>query len=88
VKLTQKIERKKRKGKGGNLSCDSDLRMAFVAERASRPVGVVEEDGDGGFGDSGLALLVDEFLEVGSPNLLQIGDAENEADGIENVGFA
>lgn len=62
--------------------------MAFVTERASRPVGVVEDDGDSGFGDSGLTLLVDEFLEVGSPNLLQIGDAKNEADGIENVRFA
>lgn len=76
------------KKKSENLSCDCDLGMGFVAERAPRAVGVVEDDGDGGFGDSGLALLVDELLEVGSPNLLQIGDAENEADGIENVRFA
>lgn len=78
----------RRRRKSGNLSCDCYLVMAFVPERASRPVGVVEDDGDGGFGDSGLALLVDEFLEVGSPNLLQIGDAKNEADGIENVRFS
>jgi len=62
--------------------------VSFVSERASGAVGVVEDDGDGGLGDAGLALLVYEFLEVGSPDLLQVGDAEDEADGIEDVGLA
>lgn len=71
-----------------NLSCYCDLGVSFVSERASGAVGVVEDDGDGGLGDAGLALLVYEFLEVGSPDLLQVGDAEDEADGIEDVGLA
>lgn len=59
--------------------------MSFVSERASGAVGVVEDDGDGGLGDASLALLVDEFLEVGSPDLLQVGDSEDEADGVQDV---
>jgi len=71
-----------------NLSCYCDLRVSFVSERASGAVGVVEDDGDGGLGDASLALLVDEFLEVGSPDLLQVGDSEDEADGVQDVRLA
>ena len=71
-----------------NLSCYCDLGVSFVSERASGAVGVVEDDGDGGLGDAGLALLVYEFLEVGSPDLLQVGDSEDEADGVQDVRLA
>ena len=71
-----------------NLSCYCDLRVSFVSERASGAVGVVEDDGDGGLGDASMALLVDEFLEVGSPDLLQVGDSEDEADGVQDVRLA
>ena len=33
-------------------------------------------------------MLVNQFLEVGGPNLLEVGDAEDEADRVEDVGFS
>jgi hypothetical protein len=71
-----------------NLARDGDLGRVLVAERGAGAVGVVEDDGDGCLGDSGLALLVDELLERGGAHLAQIGDAEHEADGVEDVGLA
>lgn len=68
-----------------NLPCDCDLRASLVTYRAPSPVGIVEDDGDGGFCDSGLALLVDKLLEISGPHLLKVGDPENEADGVEDV---
>lgn len=62
--------------------------MVFITKRASTPIGIIEHDGDSGLGNSCLALLVHELLKVGSPNLLQVGDAEHEANRIENVRFA
>lgn len=62
--------------------------MVLVPKGTPAPIGVIEDDGDGGLGDTGLSLLVDKFLEIGGPDLLQIGDAQHEADGIENVGLA
>lgn len=59
--------------------------MVLVAERAARAVSIVEDDRDCGLGNPGLALLVDEFLEIGCPNLLKIGDSEDEADRVEDV---
>ena len=70
-----------------HLSSDRDLGAILIPQRAPRPVGVVEDDGDGGLGDARLALLVDELLEVGGPDLLQVGDAQDEADGVEYVGL-
>ncbi|KAK7293967.1 hypothetical protein RJT34_16850 [Clitoria ternatea] len=69
------------------LSGYCNLRMFFISERASSSIGVIEDDEDCGFGDSYLALFVDEFLKIRSPNLLQVGDFEDEANGIKNVGF-
>lgn len=62
--------------------------MILVPKRASSPVGVIKDDGDSGLGDTRLPLLVDELLEVGSADLLQIGDAQDEANGVEYVGLA
>lgn len=62
------------------MTSDGDLGMVLVAERASVSLGVVEGDGDGGLGDTGLALLVDELLEISGSDLLEIGDAQDEAD--------
>lgn len=62
--------------------------MALVTKGTSAAVRVIEDDGDGGLGNTGLSLLVDKFLEIGSPDLLQVSDAQNEADGIENVGLS
>lgn len=71
-----------------NLARDGDLRRVLVAERGAGAVGVVEDDGDGGLGDAGLALLVDELLERGGAHGAEVGDAEHEADGVEDVGLA
>uniref|UniRef100_A0A0A9F103 Uncharacterized protein n=1 Tax=Arundo donax TaxID=35708 RepID=A0A0A9F103_ARUDO len=71
-----------------NLARDGDLGTVLVAKRRAGAVGVVEDDGDGGLGDAGLALLVDELLERGSAHLAEVGDAEHEADGVEDVGLA
>lgn len=71
-----------------NLARDSDFGRVLVAERGTGAVGVVEDDGDGGLGDAGLALLVDELLERGGAHLAEVGDAEHEADGVEDVGLA
>lgn len=70
------------------LTGDCDFGMGLVAEGTAGAVGIVEDDRDGGLCNAGLALLVDELLEIGSPDLLQICDAQDEADGVEDVGFA
>ena len=51
-------------------------------------MGVVEYDGDACLGDSGLTLFVDEFGEVAGADLAEVRDSEDEADGVEDVGFA
>lgn len=71
-----------------NLARDGDLGRVLVAERGAGAVGVVEDDGDGGLGDAGLALLVDELLERGGAHRAKVCDAEHEADGVEDVGLA
>lgn len=73
------------KRRSTDLSSDGDLRAVLVPERAPAAIRVVEDDRDGRLGDPGLALLVDELLEVRGANLLQIRDPEHEADGIEDV---
>jgi len=71
-----------------NLARDGDLGRVLIAERGAGAVGVVEDDGDGGLGDPGLTLLIDELLERGGADLAEVGDAEHEADGVEDVGLA
>ena len=48
-------------------------------------VSVVERDGDCGLGHSCLSILVDELLEVGGPNVAEVGDTQQEADGVKDV---
>ena len=50
-------------------------------------VSVVECDGDGGLGDASLAVLVDELLQVGGSHMAQVGDAQQETDGVQDVAF-
>lgn len=69
------------------LPRDRDFRAVLVAKGTTAAIGVIKDNGDSGLGDPGLALLVNKFLEVGSANLLEIGDPKNEADGIEDVGL-
>lgn len=51
-------------------------------------IGVVEYYGDGCLGDPGLALFVDKFGEVSGSDLTEVCDTEDEADGVEDVGFS
>ena len=51
-------------------------------------VSIVKCDGDGGLRHSRLAVLVDELLEVGGPHVAQVGDAQEEADRIQDVTLA
>jgi hypothetical protein len=62
--------------------------VVLVADRRRCRVAVVEDDRHGRLGHAGLALLVDEVLQVGGAHLAQVRDAEHEADGVEDVRLA
>lgn len=61
--------------------------MVLIAKGASAPIRIIENNGDGGLGNTRLSLLVDKFLKIGSPDLLQISDAQYEADRVKDVGL-
>lgn len=65
-----------------------DLLALLISHRAVGFVFVIKNDGDRGLVDASLALFVDELGEVAGANLGQILNAEDEANGIEDVGFA
>lgn len=62
--------------------------MVLVPEGAPAPIGVIKHDGNSGLGNPGLALLVHELLKIRSPNLLQIGDSQHEANRVQDVGLS
>ena len=64
------------------------LLALLVAHRTVGLVLVVEDDGHRGLVDAGLALFVDQCGEVAGSDLGEVLDAQDEADGVENVGFA
>ncbi len=70
------------------LSLNGDLVMLLVAQRTVPLVRVVEHDRDRGPGDARLPVLVHELLEVVRPHVAQVGDAEQEADRVQDVGLA
>ena len=71
-----------------DLTGDGHLGTLLVSDGAGRLILVVEDDGDAGLVDAGLALLVHELREVAGADLGQVGNAKDEADGIENVGLS
>lgn len=71
-----------------HLTGDRDLVEVLVAHGASLLVCIVKVDADRGLGHPGLALLVDKLLQIANANLREVGDAEDEADGVEDVGLA
>lgn len=71
-----------------NLPCDADLSILLEAYRAGLLVGVIEDDGDAGLCDTGLPAFVDEILEILGSHGRHVCDAEHEANGVEDVGFA
>lgn len=52
-----------------HLPRDSDMVQVLVLDRSIGLVAVVEHNGDGRFGDPGLALLVDQVLQAVCPHL-------------------
>lgn len=61
--------------------------MLFIAERTPIHLGVIKSNRHSGLGNPSLSLLVDELLQISGSNLLEVGDTQHEADGIEDVGF-
>ncbi len=69
------------------LTGDGYFRTVFIANGAATAIVVGEDNGDGGLGDTRLALLVHQFLEIGDAHLLQVGDAHDEANAVQDVGL-
>ena len=62
--------------------------VLLVAYRTLIFIFIVEFDGDRAFGYSCLPLLIYQLLKAGHPNLRQVGDAQNKADGVQNIRLA
>ena len=60
----------------------------LIPHRTERLVPIVEYNGNTGLVDTRLSLFVDQLGQVPGTNLGEIGNSEDEADGVENVGFA
>lgn len=71
-----------------NLPRHIDLLALLVSHGTGGFVLVVEYDGDGCLVNARLALFVHEFGEVASANLGEVLDSQDEADGVEDIGFA
>jgi hypothetical protein len=67
------------------LASDGDLFVGFVAHRTARHIGVIEHDGHCSFRHSCLTLLIDQLLQVADPHLREVRDAQDKADGIQDV---
>ncbi len=70
------------------LTGDGYFRAVFIANGAAAAIVVGEDNGDSGLGDTRLALLVHQLLEIGDAHLLQVGDAHDEANAVQDVGLA
>jgi hypothetical protein len=70
-----------------DLSSHCDFLALLIAHRTTRFIFVVEYNSNDGFVDPCLALLVDEFREVSSSDLFEIGNAEDEANRVKNIGL-
>ena len=70
-----------------HLSGDGDLIVGLVSQWRLLLVSVVEGDGDRGLGDPRLTVLVDQLLQVGGSHVAEVGDAQQEADGVQDVTF-
>ena len=71
-----------------DLPGDGDLVVVLVPQRRLLLVAVVEGDGDGGLRDARLTILVDQLLQVGRPDVAQVGDTEEETDGVQDITFS
>ena len=71
-----------------NLSTDSNDLVIFLSYRTGVGVRIVKDDGDTSLGNTRLPGFVDKLVEIGDPNEIQVGNTQDETDGIEDVGFA
>lgn len=51
------------------LSCNSYLIVVLITDGTLSLVTIVKGDANGGLGDSGLTMLIDQFLKTSSPHL-------------------
>ena len=71
-----------------DLPGDGDLVVVLVPQRRLLLVAVVEGDRDGGLCDARLTILVDQLLQIGRPDVAQVGDTEEETDGVQDITFS
>jgi hypothetical protein len=71
-----------------HLSSDGDLGTLFVSNGARGRILVVEDNRDTGLVDPRLSLFVDEFGQISSPHLTQVGNAQHETNRIQNIGLS
>ena len=83
-----KYTKTKVSAKPTDMSCHRDFRTILVSKGTPTPIRIIEHHRHGCLGNPSLALLVDQLLEIRSTHLLQIGNAQHEANGVENVGLA
>ena len=58
-----------------DLSGDCDLFVMFISNRTGFWIRVIEHNGHCRFGDSSLALLVNQLLKIANTNLTQLVDS-------------
>ena len=68
-----------------DLPGHGDLGRTLVANGGSVWIRVVENNCHDSLVHSRLTLLVNQLVEVPGPDLTEVGDSQNEADGVENV---
>lgn len=73
---------------GLDLTGHLDFRNILEALGRGVLVPVIEGDRDTGLGNTGLALLVDQFLEVGDTGNGEGLEPQDEQDGVHDVGLA
>ena len=71
-----------------NRTSDNNSVQVGIAWRRLCFVSIVKFDGDCGLSDSRVALLVDKLLQLFSTHVSQLGNSQNEANGIQNVRFS
>ena len=71
-----------------DLPGDGDLVIVLVPRRRLLLVAVVEGDRDGGLCDARLTILVDQLLQIGRPDVAQVGDTEEETDSVQDITFS
>lgn len=71
-----------------NLTSDGDFFALFVSNRGRGLLFIIENDAYRCLIDPRLTLFVNQFRKVSGANLTQVGDAKNEANRVEDVGFS